>query len=362
MSEGRMALMFLDGFEGYSSLTDCIQYATDSCNWQSFSYRGSIYGEIALNTDYRTQQVTSANSRCLAFKPTSGYSGYTKATMSIPGRTDLIVGGAFKATNTAAHNCISFADKIAIGYNTSLALYANVPGTWGAPSTSVASTGFSLTQGVWHYIEARVKLGTTDGEFEVHVDGTSVLNLTGINTAGGLTQYTYLAFGGMNGYNPGMNLDDLYICDNSGTTNNTFLGAMSVYSLLPEAAGSVTQMDVTGAAANWDAVNDVTSDYATSYVSTNTTGNQDYYTFQNLPADMIEVAGVMISAKSTLGSSGPRKLILNLKDGASNIASSLKTLLYGSWLGHYFVSDTAPDGTAWTPAKVNSTEGGIEAG
>jgi len=52
---------------------------------------------------------------------------------------------------------------------------------------------------------------------------------------------------------------------------------------------------------------------------------------------------------------------LNLKNGVNILSSALRTLSLGSWFDDYMLTETAPDGSAWTKTLVDGTEGGIEA-
>lgn len=361
-----MALLFLEGFEGYATTGDRI-LSSGTTRW-TYSYHNVAPGFNAGT--YRTAQVTAGNSR--SYQVSSRYEGMDM--LAVPSSTELVMGfGFYRGTSTVgvvAGICgFGFDDGsqgIVLAHSHSTGtLYASVPGAWGQPGANLGTASITLSLDQWYYIEVRAKLGTTTGEFEVKVDGVQVLNLTGINTAaGGITSYRVATFALHNLGNNWINFlyDDLYVCDTTGTTNNGFIGPLSVYSLMPTGAGSSTQLTATGAGTNWQCVNDATNNNATSYVSTGITGQKDYYTFQSLPGTVTNVAGVVLRTCSTLGTSGSRKLKMNMQYAASVISSALKVLSFGSWKQDYYAADLAPDGTAWTPAKVNSTEAGVEAG
>lgn len=363
-----MALLFLEGFEGYAGVGDRILANTGPCRWM---YSNHTNVPAFNTTTYRTTQVTPANSR--SYQLNSEWSGMDMIT--VPSSSELIVGfGFYRVFNGVNVNagiigfCATDAGQgIVLGHNHNTGtLYAATPGAWGHPGANLGTASIALSTNQWYYIEVRAKFGTTTGEFEVWVDGVQVLNLSGINTAaGGIASYTAVSLACHNNGNSqwvNMLYDDLYICDKTGTTNNSFLGPISVFSLMPASVGSVTNLTATGAATNWQCVNDATNNNATSYVSTGVTGQKDYYVFQALPGGVTTVAGVMLRTCSTLGNSGTRRLKMNMQYAANVFSSALKILTLGSWKQDYLVADLAPDGTAWTPAKVNSTEAGVEAG
>jgi hypothetical protein len=142
--------------------------------------------------------------------------------------------------------------------------------------------------------------------------------------------------------------------------NNTFLGPISVFSLLPTGAGSSTQFTAVGAGTNWETLNEATSN-TTTYVESTTTGHQDYYTFQDLPAGITGVPGVIMQTRNNAPDAGVRKIVMNMKNGPDVVSSPQVTLGMNNWVRDKFISETAPDGTAWTKAAVDATEGGIEA-
>ncbi|MEK7356508.1 MAG: hypothetical protein AAB250_08665 [Bdellovibrionota bacterium] len=359
-----MALVFLDGLEGYASNTDMIM-GGGPAKWAAISVSGG--GSVAaLNTSYRTAQVVTANSRCLYFYASS----YTNATLQVPAASEYIVGFGFYSAAAGYHGLVGFhglgshTNGVVIGLNGSMQMVIANPHAsgWGGIGTVQQTSTGTISTNVWHYIEVRVKCHATAGEVEIFLNGVSFWSVTNANTnVGTANTYQWLTFGGCYANTCNAYYDDFYVVDKSGTTNNTFLGPVSVYSLMPTANGSSTQMTPTGVASNWDAVNDGTND-TTTYVSTGTTGNKDYYTFEQLPGTVTSVSGVLLKARNTQAASGTRKVILNLKNGASVISSTLRALVFGSWVQEYFVADTQPDGSAWTPAAVNSSEGGTEAG
>ena len=364
-----MALLFLDGMEGYGSSTDLFRNGSGPCRWSTTVGAPTI---TINSTTFRTTQVTGANSRALqSYWPGSG--GQHGIYMNIPSSTELIVGFGFYYTNaTGTATILSFWDTSSVSQGVCLGinlgtgtLTVSTVQNSGTPNTTLATSSTGLSPNAWNYIELRIKLGTTNGEAQIYLNGVQTLNVNNINTANGITSYSKLAFGIFHGSYTfavvSFYFDDLYICDTTGATNNTFLGPISVYSLVPTGAGSSTQMSVTGAATNWQAVAEAGAADTGTYVSSATTGNKDYYTFETLPGSVTSVPGVLIRTVCTTPDAGTRKLKINLKYTASVISSALRGLSLGSWFTEYFVSDTAPDGAAWTKAKVDSLEGGGEA-
>ena len=352
-----MALLYIDGFEGYTNVTDITRVGSGE---PRFTYIHS--GNSLSSTIYRTAQVTPANSRSL-YADTS-----MPVDFKIPARTEFIMGLAvyIVSNNTSVlsvwnvGNTSLSSQGVCLAYRpSSNTFFIYTAGTNGAPGTLLGTASGTYGQNTWHYIELRLKLGTTTGEAELKINGIQVLNLTNINTAtGSITAYSAMGKASTNVVEA--YYDDLYICDTSGSVNNTFLGPISVYTLMPTSNASSTQLTPVGAASNWQAVDEPTAD-TTTYVETSTTGHRDYYNFESLPAGVSSVFGVLTRAKSTTPDNGGRRVRLNFKNGANVLSSAARLLTLGNWLYEYFIAETAPDGSAWSKTSVDSTEAGVEA-
>ena len=364
-----MALLFMDGFEGYIDRGDLLKTQGD-CFWSTYS-SPSAAPLVFNSTIYRTAQTTPANSRSLEFGAASGDS--PDACLTTPRKTELIVGFAYRldwVPGSIPASIIRFGDDICQTEGYGLAVNSSRQLIVGRLSGSqvyyidgTASTPVTLD--AWHYIEIRVLYGNGTGECEVYLDGVQVLNLTGRNTSQNVASsgYQRIYFGrySTTSSHPRMYIDDLYVCDTTGADNNSFLGPVGVFSLMPTGAGSSTQMTAVGAASNWEAVDEGVSDDATTYVESSTNGHIDYYAFEALPpaAGINTVPGVMMKVKATTDSAN-RGLFLKLKNGANIITSAVKNFFAGGWAYNYHIAEKAPDGTDWTPTSVDNTEAGQE--
>jgi hypothetical protein len=89
----------------------------------------------------------------------------------------------------------------------------------GATWTQVNSDVTTINTGTWYCIELYWKLGATDGEVHLYIDGTEVITVTGIDTnnygncdtiRNGVSSYTG-TFTGPNVYEDCIVVDDAYI-------------------------------------------------------------------------------------------------------------------------------------------------------
>jgi hypothetical protein len=228
-------------------------------------------------------------------------------------------------------------------------------------STVLATSAAGLyPAGSWQYIELCVAVNSTTGYCELRVNGGTAVSFTG-NTRNGGTSTLVDRFdiyrtsaGTESNY-----WDDLYVCDNTGTTNNTFLGDIQVQTLLPNGAGASTQFTPTGAATNWQAVADVP--YSTStYNSASTVGNRDLYTLSDLNAATGTVLGIQTNMIINKTSAGTANLKAAIQSGGTvyydpTIALSTTT----TWTGAVREVDPATS-SAWTVNGVNNLQAGTE--
>lgn len=224
---------------------------------------------------------------------------------------------------------------------------------------SVALGTFSMATGTWNYLEIAVSISDTTGTAVVRVNGAEVANYSG-DTRNGGTNTTIDSFsfsrtgaGTLDGW-----LDDLYICDGTGTVNNGLLGEIRVQTLYPTAAGSSTQFTPTSGA-NYVNVSDV-PDVTTTYNYASTVGFRDTYTMGDTLANTGTVLGVQENIHAWKSDTGTGSIKTALKSGASVYNSPANTL--GTSVAYYGqMRETNPaTAAAWTKSDVDSLEFGAE--
>ena len=217
-------------------------------------------------------------------------------------------------------------------------------------TASIATSG-------WQYLEMSATISDTVGEVIVRVNGQVIINYTG-DTRNGGTNTTIDTFS-IVGANGTKYYDDLYICDGTGTTNNTFLGDVRVQTLMPNSAGSSTQFTPTGGA-NYANVAEVTDSTAT-YNASSTVGNRDTYAMADLSASTGPIYGVQNSIVAWKSDAGTGTIKTALKAGASVYYDSTIPLGTSSSLYLSPVREVNPaTSTAWTVSDVNGAELGAE--
>lgn len=231
--------------------------------------------------------------------------------------------------------------------------------------TVLQTSGSIMTPNAWVYLEIQATIADAGGICVVRLNGAStpIINFTGDTKNGGTaTTTSMIALGSFRSQNNSAETavyDDLYILDNTGTINNTFLGDVRIASLQPNGVGTDTQLTPTGSVTNWQNVDEIPYS-TTDYNGSSTVGLRDTYTLTDLPGSVTTVHALqsnIIASKSdvtTASAKIPIRTGGNVYYGATN---SLST----TYLTYSDMHSINPNTTvAWTTGDVNGLEAGME--
>ncbi|MBK9322271.1 MAG: hypothetical protein IPM97_04850 [Bdellovibrionaceae bacterium] len=363
-----MALLFAEGFEQYTNMAELTYsryYGTSAMpgRWGVVS-GGSSFVD---GTGYRTAQPGGVTAKSIRFAVTGGTSTYNS--LYLPQCSTMIIGfayttnafsnGVVRISSSSHVNWVSSNDYLTFNFNGSgqVTLLNNRTGIY-----LIATPVTTVLPSVWYYVEIKVTYGIS-GSAEIRLDNLSVGTATSVDTRTHTsdTAFSQVCFGFPNPStgNTTLYYDDLYVCDDTGATNNDFLGPVSIFTLFPAANGSTNQFTPTGVASNWDAVNEQAVDTAT-YVSSSTTNHVDKYNVTDLPysPSVIHAVGVGSMATKTENSARQYRNIVTVGGTTSNGVTASPAL--NSYYMSQDVFPVAPGGSAWTASDVNSMEIGVE--
>lgn len=243
-------------------------------------------------------------------------------------------------------------------------------GTWsymrgltpvGSPSTA------SIALNTYTYVEMRITFSNTAGIVQVRLDGALVLDLQGLDTqatANATGDRIRLGnHGGNINYSFGtQDIDDVYVCDATGTVNNDFLGDCRVDVLRPTADGAHSAWAPSTGTTHYTLVDETTPNDDTDYLSTSTAGARDTQVLGDLPSvTAMVIAGVQQCVSARKDDAGTRQIKGLLKSGGTTQAGSVTHALTTSYKYYRQVTETDPaTSAAWTEAAVNALEAGAE--
>lgn len=290
----------------------------------------------------------------------------------LPNYGSLVVGFAFKwSTTTAITGCGPFFMIQNSGNRPGMQLiHSNGLLTYVGASGFNAVLSTTLVPGVWYYIEVKhvPTASSTTGQQQVRINGTLAYDLpAGHHTSDNdpVFNCAILRFGNFgNNFSAGLvySIDDVYVCDQTGSTNNNFLGDSRIESLVPSAAGSSTQW-TPDSGSNYARVNEGAQDGDTSYVKTNVVTDLDLYTMADLTSVPVSVHAVQVNTFARKDDIGPRLIASAIKSGGT-VYDHGATNPFGLADGYTEQSDVwelDPNGNIpWTGASINAMEAGVK--
>ncbi len=215
----------------------------------------------------------------------------------------------------------------------------------------------------WFHLEAKIKIHDTTGTVQVRVDGTDVINETGLDTRNGGTDglIDKIEIGSAESNSAVLRVCDIYMLNEQGSAPlNDLIGPHTIESLRTDAAGNYTNW-TPSAGANHDAVDDPTEavhDGDATYVET-TVAERDSYSFGNLVSGEDPIAVMAKATSRFTGTSQDFNTFLRRSatddDGPTETGngSAFADRAITCW-------ETDPSAAAaWTKANLEATEFGI---
>lgn len=240
-----------------------------------------------------------------------------------------------------------------------------IRGSGANPSTliGVASSSGLIAAGVWNYIEMQATINNATGVVQAWVNGTQVINSTGVNNRGSTNnsanQIGIGEFTNTGGAVPIL-FDDLYCLDVTGVAPTGVLGDTRIITIMPAATGSFSDFTPIGDTPNWRCVDEIPADDDTTYVSSGTVNNRDSYGYEQ-----VTLTGnpnlVVPWGRVKKDDAGSHTVQLSVRNGG-NDAFSPSFSVPSSYI--YFnggAFTTNPNGGGiWDQTGINSTEFGIK--
>lgn len=340
-----MAYQFSTGWDHYTTATD---------RWTSSS------GSITISS--AAARFGGSHSQGAAF---GANATVTKGLTGNP--TTVIVGWAIKLTTLPTGGNIGELIRINDGGTTQVSLgisstgllqfYRSTP-----TSNPIGSSGSTvLAANVWHFLEVSVTINASTGDAKCWLDGVQVINSSSnLNTRQSAnTQATAFVIGNISG-SIITTADDLYCFDGTGGSLNTNLGDRRIITIMPNGAGSNTQFTPTGAASNWQCVDEIPANDNTDYVADSVVNDRDSYAYEDVSING-NADFVVPIAKISKDDAGSHTVQLSVTDTGNDAFSSSIAVpsSYAYVDGGAFT--TSPNGAAaWSQTVINRTEFGIK--
>lgn len=340
-----MALLFMDGFDHYAT-ADVLK------KWSAISVLNSISTTAGRRGGgAATFNSSLANSRYLEKL-------FQNSSTVIIGAAMGDGGGGFTSSSDIIQLIDSGTVQVAIfqTLTRAISVYRGPDSTLLGTSANgvIPATGF-------FYVEVKVFISSTVGTVDVRINGTNILSLTGLNTKNTANSYANTLRIAPPAIISGFNaLDDVYICDATGSTNNNFLGDCRIDTILPTADGNYSQWTPNTGTVHFNRVNESAPDL-TTYNAGLTVGDRDSYGMADLAALSSQIIyGVQVNAAALKDDAGSKSIATMVRSGGVD-GDGATAVLGTSQLYVSQVFETNPNGSiAWTEASVNAMEAGVK--
>lgn len=343
-----MTLLFMDGFDHYAT-ADITKKWTSASGSPVISAAAGRRGGGALlapNNTTIAQNITKTFAASASF----------------------VLGFSFKAT--ALPSSVSPIARLLDAGTAQCDLRLNTDGTLSVTRNGTALTNGtssnSISTGTDYYIEWKVTISDSiaASSCKVRVNGVDWITVaTGQdtkNTANASANQFSLGTTVNLSSSVAFTFDDFYLCDQSGSTNNDFLGDVRVDTLYPTSDGNYSQFTPSTGTTHYTLVDESTPN-TTDYNDGVNVGDRDSYGMGNLAALTSQtVYGVQVNAailKDDAGSKSAATFVRSSTTDGDGASVALGTSQ--SYISQVF--ETNPNGAvAWTETTVNAMEAGVK--
>lgn len=355
-----MALKWCDGFEGYGD--------TDNTDPAPVGVIADKY--VGVGDENRMRIYNDAFNRwgsdwTLMPGDNSVYSPYLTAESQISGNT-AIAGVAFRIdhkdvwSSPQSWPILAFRDSSG-SINVELVHTNGTFTVWGPNQTYLGACPINIEIGVFHYFEMKAYSDQTNGTVEVRMNGCPVLSLSTVNTM--LSSPTSRVGIGDN-TNPIYcsslaRVDDFYVCDGTGNTNNDFLGPVRVETLWPDGDDDVNWTTTGNSANHYENVNLEERSGLTDYVEEGSSNVLDLLTMDNTSVTWDDIHGVISWACAAYSGSGAGLQQVISSNGTTENSANISLTTTYVFDSPHIVEDDPDTGNSWNGTTINAIKAGF---
>lgn len=280
--------------------------------------------------------------------------------MTFDAQSTWVVGFGLYLLGTETNELMRFVDgdgtiqaAVSIGNDGTIRVYR---GSYSS-GTLLATSSNSLPILTWNFIEVKLSIADSGGTFEVRVNESTWINFTGDTKQTTQTTAVRIQIFGRGSDNA---IDDLYICDGTGSANNNFLGDVRVDTVRPIGAGNYSEFSKQGSASNWDNLDDTTIDSDSTYNYSNTVGQRDTLDCGNLPAITGSIFGVQVNMAARKDDAGGRTLRSLTRVSSTDYEGASQNVGTDYRVYRQVIEQNPNTTAAWTESEINTAEFGYK--
>jgi hypothetical protein len=351
-----MALLDFSGFDGFST--------SEITNM--FTSTGGFATTITVASGGR-RSTNGLKILAGAINP----SGYVAKTLS-PSGAGVVIGVAVYVSSTPGGSGVGLftiydgaTAQFSLVLNSDFTLSFKRGTNLGTVVATSGATGFSV--GVFFHVQLKVTLNTSTGTYAVRINGSSsdLMSGSGVNTAGaGTTTWTQILIGqpalSTNTLTNGQHIifDDYWICDQSGSDHNDFLGDMRVDRRQTTANGTTNDF-TPSTGSNYQNIDDSTPDSDSTYNASATAGHVDLFTVEDAPVTGAGISAVKVSCFEKKSDAGTCTSQAAVRHSGSNYFGASKSPSTAYTYDQTNVALNPGTSEAWVESDFNNAEFGV---
>lgn len=221
------------------------------------------------------------------------------------------------------------------------------------------SVNYTLKPNRWYYIEIKVYFHTTLGTVEIRINGQTVYTTTNKDTEN--TSYT--TGGVFQLYLPESQcaFDDVYICDDTGSYNNDFLGPIKVETLRPDGDDGSQNWTPSAGGDHYALVDNANMWETGDYIEANGANIDDLWTYAALSKITGTIQGVQLITSVWTDTGLPQVLEAICDSGTTvDYANARGVGVDTNPIPYEVIWETDPDtDNAWTISGINNASFGV---
>jgi hypothetical protein len=268
-----------------------------------------------------------------------------------------IIGFAYKHQNGSGQ-LVQLQDDT--GMSPQCELYVNTDDRLEVRSSStVRGTGSTvLGVGQWYYIEWKIEIGDS-ADTEVRVNGATDIDLAGVDTQqqAGVSTANRIVFSALS--SAGDCLDDIYVCDGTGSSHNDFLGEVEIEAIFPSSDYGTCDWTCSTGTDHYALIDDNPPDADSTYISTDTVDHKDLFDYEDVSGDA-GILGLQINTLARIESAA-RNLTPMVRSAGTEYDQTAQSVTGMSYRDFVTILESDPaTSSAWTVANLNAAQFGVK--
>lgn len=336
-----MTLRFVDSFDHYATADVLLKYTSSS----------------------GTPTISASNGR----RSTSSFRTTSTGVLikTIDAQATWVVGFSFRTAALPSANPLTILELRDAG-TVQVDVRINTDGTMTVTrnGTTLSTSASAVSAGTTYYCEFKATISDAAGSYSLRINGAVFTSGSGVDTknTANATANQIAIGAAQNRAQGNFDIDDLYICDGAGSSNNDFLGDVRVDCYMPSGNGNSSQLAGSdgNSTDNYALVDEASQNGDTDYVQSATVNQKDTYDFTDMSHTPASIFGVQVNMVAKKDDSGNRSICAVTRSGGSDTDGATQALST-SYVVYTEIRETDPNtAAAWTRTNLNNAEFGVK--